>query len=66
MQTILITGGSGFLGQNLALRLKNDFKVVLGSRNNKRNFNCVHRRVPHRIYIPFFFNFHRIFFLFIS
>lgn len=38
MQTILITGGSGFLGQNLALRLKNDFKVVLGSRNNKRNF----------------------------
>ena len=44
MQTILITGGSGFLGQNLALRLKNDFKVVLGSRNNKRidfHLNCI-------------------------
>ena len=37
MKTILITGGSGFLGQNLALQLKKDYKVVLASRNNKRN-----------------------------
>ena len=38
MKTILITGGSGFLGQNLAIRLKDNYRVVLGSRNNKRNF----------------------------
>ena len=38
MKTILITGGSGFLGQNLAIRLKDTYRVVLGSRNNKRNF----------------------------
>ena len=37
MKTILVTGGSGFLGQNLALQLKKDYKVVLASRNNKRN-----------------------------
>ena len=37
MKTILITGGSGFLGQNLALQLKKDYNVVLASRNNKRN-----------------------------
>ena len=37
MKTILVTGGSGFLGQNLALQLKKDYNVVLASRNNKRN-----------------------------
>lgn len=36
-KTILITGGSGFLGRNLALRLKDKYNVVLGSRNNKNN-----------------------------
>lgn len=36
-KTILITGGSGFLGRNLANRLKNDYNVYLGSRNNKNN-----------------------------
>lgn len=36
-KTILITGGSGFLGRNLALKLKNDYNVYLGSRNNKNN-----------------------------
>jgi len=34
---ILITDGSGFLGRNLALKLKNDYDVILGSRNGKNN-----------------------------
>ena len=37
METILITGGSGFLGRHLALKLKDRYKVVLGSRNNGFN-----------------------------
>ena len=37
MQTILITGGSGFLGRNLAAVLKKEYKVVLGGRNNSIN-----------------------------
>lgn len=36
-KTILITGGSGFLGRNLALKLKNDYNIYLASRNNKNN-----------------------------
>lgn len=36
-KTILITGGSGFLGRNLALKLKNEYNVFLASRNNKNN-----------------------------
>jgi FlaA1/EpsC-like NDP-sugar epimerase len=35
--TLLITGGSGFLGKRLALALKDRYRVVLGSRNNKLN-----------------------------
>jgi UDP-glucose 4-epimerase len=38
MKKILITGGSGFLGRNLALKLKNEYEVFLTSRNNKQNF----------------------------
>lgn len=37
MNKILITGGNGFLGQNLALKLKDRYKVSLCSRNNKNN-----------------------------
>lgn len=37
-EKILITGGSGFLGRNLALRLKDDYEVILTSRNHKQNF----------------------------
>lgn len=37
MKTILITGGTGFLGRNLALKLKNDYKIILTGRNNKQN-----------------------------
>ena len=35
--TVLITGGSGFLGRALARRLKTRATVVLGSRNNAQN-----------------------------
>ena len=38
MKKLLITGGSGFLGQHLGRRLKNQFEVVLASRNQKALF----------------------------
>ena len=34
---ILITGGSGYLGKNLAIFLKKKYNVFLGSRNNAKN-----------------------------
>lgn len=37
-KTILITGGSGFLGRNLAIKLKDHYTVYLGARNNKQNY----------------------------
>ena len=37
MKKILITGGSGFLGRELALKLKTSNEVILGSRNNGLN-----------------------------
>lgn len=36
-QTVLITGGTGFLGRNLATSLRDDYRVVLAARNNKLN-----------------------------
>ncbi|WP_299457615.1 UDP-N-acetylglucosamine 4,6-dehydratase [uncultured Microscilla sp.] len=36
-KTLLITGGTGFLGKRLALALKDEYKVVLTGRNNKQN-----------------------------
>jgi UDP-N-acetylglucosamine 4,6-dehydratase len=36
-QTVLITGGTGFLGKRLGIALKNDYRVVLTGRNNKQN-----------------------------
>ncbi len=36
-ETLLVTGGTGFLGRALALRLKNEYRVVLTGRNNKQN-----------------------------
>ncbi len=39
-KNILITGGSGYLGVNLALKLKSKFNIYLGSRNQKRNFEA--------------------------
>lgn len=35
MKRVLITGGSGFLGQNLANRLKGEYQVILSARNEK-------------------------------
>lgn len=37
MKTILITGGTGFLGRHLGITLKNKYKVILSGRNNKQN-----------------------------
>lgn len=37
---VLITGGSGFLGRNLAMKLKDEYEIYLGSRNNKQNFQA--------------------------
>jgi FlaA1/EpsC-like NDP-sugar epimerase len=39
-ETILITGGTGFLGKRLAMALAPEHDIVLGSRNNKQNFNA--------------------------
>ena len=38
MKKILITGGTGYLGRNLAIFYKKKYKVFLGARNNKQNF----------------------------
>ena len=37
MNTILVTGGTGFLGRALARELKGEHRVVLTGRNNKQN-----------------------------
>ena len=36
-QTVLITGGSGFLGRRLAIALREKHSVFLGARNNRQN-----------------------------
>ena len=36
-QKILITGGTGFLGRRLAIKLKDEFNVIISGRNNKQN-----------------------------
>jgi UDP-N-acetylglucosamine 4,6-dehydratase len=36
-KTVLITGGTGFLGKRLALAMKDEYRVVLTGRNNKQN-----------------------------
>jgi FlaA1/EpsC-like NDP-sugar epimerase len=37
MKTILITGGTGFLGRELGHQLKEKYRVVLAARNNNQN-----------------------------
>jgi UDP-N-acetylglucosamine 4,6-dehydratase len=37
MKKILVTGGTGFLGKELGLQLKKDYKVFLAGRNNTQN-----------------------------
>jgi UDP-N-acetylglucosamine 4,6-dehydratase len=36
-ETILVTGGSGFLGRHIAVKLKERYNVILGGRNNGNN-----------------------------
>ena len=36
-ERLLITGGTGFLGKRLALRLKGQYEILLTGRNNKQN-----------------------------
>jgi UDP-N-acetylglucosamine 4,6-dehydratase/5-epimerase len=40
-KTVLITGGTGFLGKELGLALKNEYRVILAGRNNKQNFKSM-------------------------
>ena len=37
---ILITGGNGFLGRSLAIKLRKKNKIFLGSRNNGENYSA--------------------------
>ncbi len=37
MKTVLITGGTGFLGRQLGSQLKENYRVVLAARNNNQN-----------------------------
>ncbi|MDN3548786.1 polysaccharide biosynthesis protein [Mucilaginibacter aquaedulcis] len=37
MKTILLTGGTGFLGRSLALKLKDGYRIILTGRNNLLN-----------------------------
>ncbi len=39
-KNLLITGGSGYLGINLALKLRKKYNVFIGSRNQKRNYDA--------------------------
>jgi UDP-N-acetylglucosamine 4,6-dehydratase len=39
-KTVLITGGTGFLGKKLGVFFKDKYNVVLSSRNNKQNFQA--------------------------
>jgi len=41
-RTLLITGGTGFLGKRLALALKDEYRVVLTGRNHKQNLGAEH------------------------
>src|SRR5260370_26577833 len=36
-ETVLITGGAGFVGRSLAVALREKYDVILGARNNKQN-----------------------------
>lgn len=40
MKTILITGGTGFLGRQLAIQLRAQYRVVLAARNNFLNLEA--------------------------
>lgn len=46
----MITGGTGFLGRNLALALKNNYEVILTGRNNKQNMHA--RQVTNCVVLP--------------
>jgi UDP-N-acetylglucosamine 4,6-dehydratase len=39
-KTVLVTGGTGFLGKRLGLALKDQYRTILAGRNNKLNFHA--------------------------
>ena len=39
-KTVLVTGGTGFLGKRLGLALRDKYKTILTGRNNKLNFHA--------------------------
>src|SRR3982751_130954 len=41
-KSVLVTGGTGFLGRHLGLALKDDYAVVLAGRNNSLNRSAQH------------------------
>jgi FlaA1/EpsC-like NDP-sugar epimerase len=47
-KSILITGGTGFLGRRLGIVLRNDYDVVLTGRNNKQNM-LAHQQTDCRV-----------------
>ncbi len=42
-KTVLVTGGSGFLGRHLGRALMSEARVVLAARNNKVNLEAAQR-----------------------
>ena len=53
--SICVLGGSGFLGRCLARKLKENYEVILGSRNNGLNksaeleTNCINSKKPNNV-----------------
>ncbi len=48
-KTVLITGGTGFLGKRLGLALKDEYNVVLAGRNNKQNLFAEYGQIGRNI-----------------
>ena len=42
-KTLLVTGGTGFLGRRLGLKFRDQYEVILAGRNNKQNLMAIER-----------------------